>query len=172
MLLILCFNCWMRRPNGHQQAHRHNKCQPWIRHTTMPIQGDKVANMTTSHTHRKKPTLTQPSNAGVDNQDSQHHKTQQWSHPGGARPRDAAEHLTIGNNAKLRWDGNSHLPRNTSHMPTQVVHDHVTLPNNRPSVNNVKLRWAGNSQLPRNTLHMFNTRIMKQMWIYGVGVII
>ena len=48
-----------------------------------------------SHT-QEKPTLTQPSNAGVDNPDSQHHKTQQRSHPGGARPRDAAEHLTIG----------------------------------------------------------------------------
>ena len=57
-----------------------------------------------SHT-QEKPTLTQPSNAGVDNPDSQHHKTHQRSHPGGARPRDAAEHLTIGQQrqATLGW---------------------------------------------------------------------
>ena len=128
------FNCWMRRPNRHQQAHRH-KSQPWIRHTTMPIQGGQSRQHEDQSHTQEKPTLTQPSNAGVDNPDSQHHK-------------------------------------NSTTVPTQVVHDHVTLPNIRPSVNNAKLRWDGNNQLPRNTLHMLNTRIMNQMWIYGVGVLI
>ena len=87
-------------------------------------------------------TPTGPQAQQVSTLDQTHHH----ANPGGqSRQHDDLSHTHRKNQPSLNhptqvWITQTHNITKLTNGPTQVVYDHVTLPNNRPSVNNAKLR--------------------------------